>query len=509
MEKRLLIAVVLSIVVLFAWSAIMPSKEPLKTTSEEVHPEPQKNEASKTPPSLSVDLLGDQTATPAEKLVNFDTNGEEVVFYENMGAIKNTVFKKYNSYVFPLNYGFLLGDKGLGYKIAKVSSDSIEFVHSDNKKEIKKRFIFSNRMYNLELEIEVRNISNSDLLFDYPLTIGVLDFSGDQNQARFKDISVALEDKALRLNGRKDADFSDVRFLSIRDKYFCLIVEPLRSGSAGHVKKINSHSSVIVLEPKSIQITPGSTEKLKYAIYLGPQDLKIISEAKSDWMSVVHFGTFDFISHILLKLLQGIYAFVHNWGLAIIVLALIIYIILYPLTIKQLKSMKEMQALQPKIEEMRKLYKDNPQRLNKEIMALYREHKVNPLGGCLPLILQIPVFFALYQVMMRSVALKGANFLWIKDLSEPDKLTLPFTLPVLGNHINILPILMAILMFLQQKMSNVKTGSESNQQQKMMTIIFPLVFGVIFYNMPSGLVLYWFINSLLMLVNQLRLARAK
>ena len=172
--------------------------------------------------------------------------------------------------------------------------------------------------------------------------------------------------------------------------------------------------------------------------------------------------------------------------------------------------MKDMQVLQPRIEELRKTYKDNPQKLNKEIMELYREHKVNPFGGCLPLVLQMPIFFGLYQGLMRSVALKGANFLWIKDLSEPDRLfVLTNSLPLLGKEINILPIIMAIGMFFQQKLSMVSTGGSSAEQQKMMMIIFPVMFGVIFYHMPSGLVLYWFINSLLMTAYQFHIRHSK
>lgn len=172
--------------------------------------------------------------------------------------------------------------------------------------------------------------------------------------------------------------------------------------------------------------------------------------------------------------------------------------------------MKEMQLLQPKIDALRKELKDNPQRLNKEIMELYKEHKVNPLGGCLPLLLQMPIFFALYQALIRSAALRGAHFLWIKDLSAPDKLfTLKNSIPFLGNQINILPILMAIGMFVQQKISSVKATGEAAQQQKMMSIIMPVMFGVIFYQMPSGLVLYWLVNSMLMLFYQLRLNKQK
>lgn len=172
--------------------------------------------------------------------------------------------------------------------------------------------------------------------------------------------------------------------------------------------------------------------------------------------------------------------------------------------------MKEMQVLQPRIEELRKTCKDNPQKLNKEIMELYREHKVNPLSGCLPLLLQLPIFYALYQAFMRAVALKGARFLWIKDLSEPDRLMvikrIPSTLPMIGNELNILPIVMAILMFYQQKSTLVSSASSGSQeQQKMMMVLFPLLFGVMFYRMPSGLVLYWLINSALTFFYQLRI----
>jgi YidC/Oxa1 family membrane protein insertase len=175
-----------------------------------------------------------------------------------------------------------------------------------------------------------------------------------------------------------------------------------------------------------------------------------------------------------------------------------------------MRSMKEMQILQPKVEELRKAYKDNPQKMNKEIMELYREHKVNPMGGCLPLLLQMPIFFALYNALMRSVVLKGAKFLWIQDLSEPDRLiVLSKSLPLLGNELNILPIIMALGMFVQQKISSASASGASAEQQKIMLIIMPVMFGFIFYRMPAGLVLYWFVNSTLMLIFQLRMNRTK
>ena len=141
-------------------------------------------------------------------------------------------------------------------------------------------------------------------------------------------------------------------------------------------------------------------------------------------------------------------------------------------------------------------------------MELYRKHKVNPLGGCLPIILQMPIFIALWQAFQRSILLKDSTFLWIKDLSSPDRLlTLPATWPV--REFNILPIITALLMVLQQKMYTPAASSSSAQQQKLMSILMPLIFGFAFYNMPSGWVLYFLVNSILMLINQARLSKVK
>jgi len=266
----------------------------------------------------------------------------------------------------------------------------------------------------------------------------------------------------------------------------------------------------IVSLGSDLKLAPNEQIGHSFRIYLGPQDLKMISQINSDWTGIIYFGVFDFIAQLLLQLLNFFYSLVHNWGWAIIILSLAVYLILFPLSLKQMRSMKEMQVLQPKIEELRRIHKDNQQRLNKEIMELYKEHKVNPLGGCLPLLLQMPIFFALYQALMRSISLRGAKFLWIKDLSEPDKLfILPKSIPIIGNELNLLPLLMAIGMFVQQKISMAKSAGSAAEQQKMMLILMPIMFGIIFYHMPAGLVLYWFVNSALMLVYQIKIYEEK
>lgn len=171
--------------------------------------------------------------------------------------------------------------------------------------------------------------------------------------------------------------------------------------------------------------------------------------------------------------------------------------------------MKKMQALQPHMEKLRSEHKDNPHKLNKEMMELYKKYNVNPMGGCLPMLLQLPIFVALYQALMRSLDLRGANFLWIKDLSMPDAVPIPFTLPAIGSSINILPILMAAAMVVQQKISTMKGKAESAQakQQQQMMVIMPVLFLFIMYNFPSGLVLYWLTNTILTMLEQRAIMR--
>ena len=167
-------------------------------------------------------------------------------------------------------------------------------------------------------------------------------------------------------------------------------------------------------------------------------------------------------------------------------------------------AMKKMQAVQPHMEALRAEHKDNPQKLNKEMMGLYKKHGVNPMGGCLPMFLQMPVFFALYKALLRSIELRGSSFLWIKDLSMPDGVPLPFTLPLIGNSINVLPLMMMVAMVFQQKASSMNRAPQSDQarQQQQMMMFMPLMFGFILYNFPAGLVLYWLTNTILTTVEQ-------
>ncbi len=225
---------------------------------------------------------------------------------------------------------------------------------------------------------------------------------------------------------------------------------------------------------------------------------------------MVNFGKLDAIGKILVGGLELLHKVFRNYGLAVIALTILINILLFPLTRVSYMSMKRMQLIQPHMTKLREQHKKNPEKLNKEMMELYRKHKVNPFGGCLPMILQMPVFIALYVALSKSVILVNAKLFWIKDLSSPDDLPLPFSLPFLGDKLHVLPLVMVVAMFLQQKFTQVQVEGQEpamQAQQRMMSVMMPIMFGFIFYSMPSGLVLYWLTNTILMASYQLYLKR--
>ncbi|MFA6217475.1 MAG: membrane protein insertase YidC [Candidatus Omnitrophota bacterium] len=508
MEKRLLLAIGLSLLVLTLWSNLMLKSSPTTVTAPTVSAISTFKQAD-APQAIQIGQKQDANIPIAQDYLTFERDFGSVVFIETQAAIKEVTFNQYQKFQYPLKYGLLLNDGEYNYKKQSSSENEIVFVQSDENKKIIKRFIFSKVGYSVDLEIEIQNLSNKPLKMNLPLVLGVFDFN-NKEESRFQDVSIETTERTLRPGLRKDAEFNDIRFLGMRDRYFCTIVEPLDKGFSGFVKKINANESEVGLLPQETIIAPAQKLVKGFRVYIGPQDSGIIGKIKPEWTVVMYYGTFDIIAKVLLQVLEVLFKIFHNWGVAIIVLSLLVYVVLFPLSMKQMRSMKQMQALQPLIESLRETCKDNPQKLNKETLELYKKHKVNPFSGCLPMILQLPIFFSLYQAIMRLISLKGAHFLWIKDLSQPDRLfLLPTSLPVISNEFNVLPILMAIGMFVQQKASATSTSSASAEQQKIMMIVFPIMFGFIFYRMPSGLVLYWFVNSALMLAYQLKLSKNK
>jgi YidC/Oxa1 family membrane protein insertase len=234
-------------------------------------------------------------------------------------------------------------------------------------------------------------------------------------------------------------------------------------------------------------------------LYLGPIDLWQLKGLKVGLERVVNLGWSWIrpVSQLILWFLVKCYALLPNYGLVIIILSALTKVLFHPLTKSSMKSMRNMQRLQPEIQKLKEKFKGEPQKMNREVMALYKREKINPLGGCLPLLLQMPVFIALYNVLMSSIEMRKAHFVWwISDLSSPDTVAV-----VAGFAIHLLPLLMAVTMFWQQKMT------PTDPRQAAMTYFMPALMLIFFYGLPSGLVLYWTANNGMTIAQQYLMQR--
>ena len=237
-----------------------------------------------------------------------------------------------------------------------------------------------------------------------------------------------------------------------------------------------------------------------YSLYVGPRKMSELRKEGRDHLAVMRFGTWSFFCRHLLDLLNAIHAVIPSYGLAIIILTVLVRLVLYPFTRKSMDSMKKMQELQPKVKELQKKYKDDKRKLQQEQMRLYAEAKVNPLSSCLPMLVQLPVFIALFMVLRTSVELRHESFLWIRDLSEPENLFRD----TLGFGLNLLPIGMAVTMTLQSRLT--PTAGDPSQQ-KMMTVLMPIMMLVMCYPFASALGLYWVVSQAIAIAAILRARR--
>ncbi len=300
-----------------------------------------------------------------------------------------------------------------------------------------------------------------------------------------------------------------VDWVAVKSKFFVQILAP--EGGAG-AYRLRAERALAPGEredarraPKSAEIAgvsatalfaekalaPGASLTRVLHYYAGPKKYAILRTLGLHQDDVMDFGWWKPVCKFLLVVLNFTYDFLPNYGIAIILLTILIRIIFWPLTHKSTESMKKMQALQPLMAEIKAKYKDNPKKLQEETMGLYRKHKVNPVSGCLPMLIQIPVFVALFVVLRSAIELRFADFLWIKDLSEPENLLAG----VLPYPLNLLPIFMAATMAWQQKLM----PTPDPTQQKMMLWFMPIMMLVMFYKMPSALVLYWSANQVIMI----------
>ncbi len=272
--------------------------------------------------------------------------------------------------------------------------------------------------------------------------------------------------------------FTDVELASTFDQYTAIIMYGFKKDTNVIIERGKDDNPVVYFEAMQTEDLHG---------YIGPKEHKVLKAIDPVLTNAIEYGWFTFAAKPLFALLSWLHGIFGNWGWAIIALTAIIRAVLYPLTYKGMVSMQKMKALAPQMKELKEKYGKDPQKLNAMTMELYKKHGANPLGGCLPMLLQIPVFFALYRTLLNAVELQGAPWiLWINDLSRMD----PYY---------VLPILMGASMFLQQKIT---PNNFTDPMQEKVFKYLPVLFTFFFVTFPSGLVLYWFVNNLFSIAQQ-------
>ncbi len=371
--------------------------------------------------------------------------------------------------------------------------------------EIVKTYIFHEDSYLIDLNIQVKNSTEQSLQGNPQLYQVNIPFQEKSKFNRFL-FSGPASFQSGELQEYKTKEFEEgpmtaqgvFDWVAYEGTYFICAIIPETPKQSTLVIQGDENLVYSQFSGNLDTLNPGSEIIYNYHLYYGPKKLSLMKEIGYNLDKSIDFGWFDIIAKPTLWLLNFFYSFVRNYGIAIILVTIIFKAVFWPITQKGLKSMKNMQKLQPKMMKIKEKYKSDPQAMNREVMNLYKTYKVNPLGGCLPMILQIPVFFALYKVLLLCIELRHAPFmLWINDLSAPDRLWIGFDIPWLGG-LPVLTLLMGASMFIQQKLT--PTTADPTQARIMMML--PIVFTFMFLNFASGLVLYWFVNNLLSILQQ-------
>jgi len=572
MEKRAILAIILTFLIIMLWGVIQskffpqpPSKPPTQEVKkEQVAPEEKGAEKGidikerKSPNEKPIPV----TKIVPKKEVSVETQNYWAVFTNEGARLQHFKLKKYEDRVeeSPLTIKLIrfvqdiLGKKEeepkkpapldlvntsekeglpLGLTISDSHSegnwevdkdglrllsdgekDEITFVKNlENGLKILKRYRFSSDQYAFDLDLEVQNSSSKEMTGQLGLDwIGKIELekladTGNKDYglkyAFFKNNKVETKDlggtgssgcipgcgaSKSKIEPFETSDKGDIRWYAFKGEYFTalLISPPSEKNVTLSVKGSEKNLLQASLSTSSFSIPAKQAVKVPYRIYMGPKEEGQLKTLGVDAEKLVDFGWFTVVAKPLLWFLKLTNKVTKNFGIDIIILSILIKIIFLPLTQISFKSMKEMQKVQPEMARLKETYKNDKARLQQEIMLLYKRRKINPMSGCLPMVIQIPVFIALYNALQYTIEMRHAPFfLWIKDLAAKDP-------------IYITPLIMGATMVIQQKM----TPTAADPTQAKMFLLMPVMFTFLFLNFPSGLVLYWLVNNVLSIAHQ-------
>lgn len=433
-------------------------------------------------------LKNRDTVNPSKNLVLFDSNPNYTYLAES-GLIGGS---------FPNHKSIFTEQSGIdSFNIHNQAQIILEA--EENNVKLSKSYIFKRDSYTIDIRHTILNKSNItinpslylQLLRDGNKPSGesyfYSTFTGPAIYTQtdhFKKINFEEIDN----NKKQHTTYTDNGWIAFVQHYFVsAFILPNKTKREIFTTKIATNLYTVGNIIQLGKIAPGNSCTIDVQLYAGPQESKILEQTAPGLELVKDYGWLTIIAKPIFWLMTQIYTFTKNWGWTIIFLTILVKLLFFPLSATSYYSMAKMKAIAPKITEIRKRYMNNTQNMNKEIMALYKTEKINPLGGCLPIIVQIPVFISLYWVLLASVEIRDAPWLgWIHNLAAPDPMY-------------ILPTIMAITIFIQTKLNPIP----SDPIQAKIMIFMPIIFSIMFFFFPSGLVLYWVVNNMLSIIQQI------
>ncbi|NOX33357.1 MAG: membrane protein insertase YidC [Deltaproteobacteria bacterium] len=561
-QKRLILAVVLSVVVLVGYQAFFvksptPENQPKQVQTRQQQVQTQSKDqpgVQENNPNVSDYKVEQNKAEPVDvpqkaeppkkdyRTIFVSTPLYNIAISENGAAVTSLELKKYKetnkkdsplkqlvpkqllsgTLFFDLEGKSVPGLKDAVYT-ANIQTDNVSLVNGKKTIEfvfgtsrgivVKKIFTFMADSYMIDCDIVFQNGSAQPL--NDSLVISTPEFFNAEikKKSRFAFVGpmALINDKYTAIKPKKikdqDTYYGKIDWAGYTEQYFMTIVMPEKKDKEKAVDeklKLSYANDMITNDyiRKMDRLDPGKQSSYSFVFYMGPKSQMVLSQYDNTLKKAVNFGFFNVIAKPLLIVMNTIHKIIPNYGVAIILLTIFIKLLFWPLGTKSYKSMNKMKKVQPLMTELREKYKDDKQRMNKEVMALYKTYKVNPASGCLPMLVQMPIFFALYRMLYQAIELRHAPFFgWITDLSAPDRLfdfgfTIPMMQPPYG--IPMLTLFMGASFLLQQKM----TPTAGDPMQAKMMMLMPIFMTVLFINFPAGLVLYMLVNNIISMGQQ-------
>lgn len=492
-DSNTILALIITFAIFFGWQSYLKKKYPDAGKSLEVAQnvvtQPEQNKTDKLK-----EVQPTFVAPKEEKIFKIDNDIWSFELSSQGMGVKNVVIKKINK-VAKKHYKFESQDL---FFPTKVQGEALPFLIDQRSESqfigkyslpdglvLEKEINIDSETYSMSVDLRV--LGDSDIAVDLSQTLDAVIkdpkrpfkfFPAFERNEFYVQTSEDIERKVLMTNDSTEEpeNYKNIKILSLADHYFAAAFinesKLMPAGSFGQKnEKVVSQFSYGLSSKIDIR-------ELSYKVFIGPKDIGLLEKVSNDLVDIIDFTYLGFIARPIIKALNFLYGYLGNYGLAVIVLTLLIRLLIMPLAVSSFKSMKKMQVIQPQLKSIKEKYKDNPQKVNQMTMQLMKENKVNPMGGCLPMLLQLPIFFAFYRGLSESVDLYQAPFLWIQDLSQMD----PYF---------IFPILSMVGMTLHQLL----TPSTMDKTQKRVMMAMPIVFGLLFVTLPSALTLYMAVST--------------